>query len=50
MLISDYIFHIYLKLSCYDLCKNTKKSGVLYSMGLQRVGHDWASELNWTDT
>ena len=22
---------------------------VLQSMGLQRVGHDWATELNWTD-
>ena len=25
------------------------KSGVLQSMGLQTVGHDWATELNWTD-
>ena len=25
----------------------TGKPGVLQSMGLQRVGHDWASELNW---
>ena len=24
------------------------KPGVLQSMGLQRVGHDWATELNWT--
>ena len=23
--------------------------GVLRFMGLQRVGHDWATELNWTD-
>ena len=23
--------------------------GGLVSMGLQRVGHDWATELNWTD-
>ena len=23
------------------------KSGVLESMGLQRVGHNWATELNW---
>ena len=22
--------------------------GVLWFMGLQRVGHDWATELNWT--
>ena len=25
----------------------TGKSGVLQSMGSQRVGHDWVSELNW---
>ena len=24
------------------------RPGVLQSMGLQRVGHDWATELNWT--
>ena len=27
----------------------TEKPGVLQSMGLQRVGHDWVTELNWTD-
>ena len=27
----------------------TGNSGILHSMGLQRVGHDWATELNWTD-
>ena len=27
----------------------TGKPGVLQSIGLQRVGHDWANELNWTD-
>ena len=27
----------------------TGRSGVLQSMGLQRVGHNWATELNWTD-
>ena len=26
----------------------TEKPGVLPSMGLQKVGHDWVSELNWT--
>ena len=26
----------------------TGKPGVLQSMGLQRVGHDWATELNWS--
>ena len=26
----------------------TGRSGVLRFMGLQRVGHDWATELNWT--
>ena len=25
----------------------TGKSGFLQSMGLQRVGHDWVTELNW---
>ena len=25
----------------------TGRLGVLLSMGLQRVGHDWATELNW---
>jgi len=25
------------------------KSGMLQSMGSQRVGHNWVSELNWTD-
>ena len=28
----------------------TGKPGVLQSMGSQRVGHDWATELNWTET
>ena len=27
----------------------TGKPSVLQSMGSQRVGHDWATELNWTD-
>ena len=27
----------------------TGKPGVLQSMGLQRVGHDWATEVNWTE-
>ena len=27
----------------------TGKPGVLLSMGLQRVGHNWATELNWTE-
>ena len=25
------------------------RPSVLHSMGLQRIGHDWATELNWTD-
>ena len=25
------------------------RPGMLQSMGLQRVGHDWATELKWTD-
>ena len=28
----------------------TGKPGVLHSMGSQRFGHDWVTELNWTDT
>ena len=28
----------------------TGKSGVLQSMGLQRVRHKWATEMNWTYT
>ena len=27
----------------------TERPGVLRFMGLQRVGHSWATELNWTD-
>ena len=28
----------------------TGRSGMLQFMGSQRVGHDWATELNWTDS
>ena len=28
----------------------TEKPGVLQSMLLQRVGHDWATELNWSES
>ena len=28
----------------------TGKPGLLQSMGSQRVGHDWVTELNWTAT
>ena len=27
----------------------TGRPGVLWFMGLKRVGHDWATELNWTE-
>ena len=27
----------------------TEKPGVLWSIGSQRVGHNWATELNWTE-
>ena len=27
----------------------TRRPGVLQSVGLQRVGHDWATELKWTE-
>ena len=30
-------------------CWWTGKPGVLQSMVSQRLGHDWATELNWTD-
>ena len=30
-------------------CWWTGRPGVLQFMGSQRVGHDWATELNWTD-
>ena len=28
----------------------TRSPGVLQSMGSQRVGHDWATELNWLNS
>ena len=28
----------------------TGRPGMLQFMGLQRVGHDWATELNWTES
>ena len=28
----------------------TGRPGMLRFMGLQRVGHDWATELNWTES
>ena len=30
-------------------CEWTGKLGVLQSMGSQRIRHDWATELNWTE-
>ena len=27
----------------------TGRAGILQSMGLQRIGHDWTTELNWTE-
>ena len=27
----------------------TERPGMLQFMGLERVGHDWATELNWTE-
>ena len=27
----------------------TERPGVLWFMGSQRVGHDWATEMNWTE-
>jgi len=31
----------------WELVMDTGKPGVLQSMGSQRAGHDWATELNW---
>ena len=31
------------------ICWWTGNPGVLQSMGSQRVGHDWLTELNWTE-
>ena len=28
---------------------DTGRPGMLWFMGLQRVGHDWATELNWSE-
>ena len=33
----------------WELVMDTGRPGVLWSMGSQRVGHDWANELNWTE-
>ena len=27
----------------------TERPGMLHSMGSQRVGHDWATEMNWSE-
>ena len=35
-------------MSLSELWEWTGRPGVLQSMGSQRVGHDWATELNWT--
>ena len=34
---------------CCCYCRWTGRPGVLWFMGLQRVEHDWASELSWTE-
>ena len=38
-----------LSLSTSSSCWYTGKSGVLRSVGSQRVRHDWEAELNWTE-
>ena len=48
------IWNIQLKSSCFDFFLRLKSYSELYtyrelSMGSQRVGHDWATELNWTE-
>ena len=37
------------KISLWGQVMRTWKPGVLQSMGAQRVGHDWATELTWTE-
>ena len=32
----------------WELVKD-RKPGILQSMGMQRVGHNWTTELNWTE-
>ena len=32
-----------------ELVMNREAWRAVWFMGLQRVGHDWATELNWTD-
>ena len=39
----------YNRISGYNDHLWTGRPGVLQFMGSQRVGHDWATELNWTD-
>ena len=36
-----------MSLSKFRVLVMDRKPGVLWSMGSQRVGHDWATELNW---
>ena len=42
-------YWMYMSLSKLQELVRTGRPGVLQSMGLQRVGHNWATELNWTE-
>ena len=33
----------------WELVMGTGRPGMLQSMGVQRIRHDWATELNWTE-
>ena len=37
------------KIRVWEQVMRTGRPGVLQSMGSQRGGHDWATELNWTE-
>ena len=41
-------FKMYMPWICFRV--KSVRPGMLRFMGSQRVGHDWATELNWTET
>ena len=47
--ISDSWTHICILLSKLRELVMDREAWGLQSMGLQRVGHDWVTELNWTE-
>ena len=45
----DYVSLFFFSIINLVLLPWTGRPGVLWFMGSQRVGHDWATELNWTE-